>query len=145
MLVLTSDDRLQSYAISAGRAAPTVYENVWSFQQASDGSLFMIKADDTLWSGQPLQQIDTEVKKLQALDAHTIFVLKNDGTLSLRKTANAPPASAVSSQVAGDVRDFQALDARTVWVLDGDGKLWLEQGNFGPEPPAKLLVATNVR
>jgi hypothetical protein len=145
-LVLTTDDRLQSYPITAGNAAPpAVYENVWDFQQAADGSLFVIESDDTLWRGQPRQQIDSNVRKLQAIDANTIFVLKYDGTLSLRRTANTQLLSQVDALVATGVRAFQALDAQTVCFLDEDGKLWLEHGNFGPEAPTKALVATDVR
>ena len=144
-LILTSDDRLQSYPTATGTAAPNVYENIWAFQQTSDGSLFVIRADDTLWREQPEKQIDNNVRTLQALDANNIFVLRYDGTLSLRRTENTPLLSDINALVDTGVRAFQALDAQTVWVLDGNGKLWLERGNFGPEAATKMLIASKVR
>ena len=121
-----------------------MYEKVWAFQQTSNGTLFVVDEDDTLWNEQTQKQIETNVHKVQAIDSNALFILKTDGTLSLR-TANARSSNTVNAPVASGARDFQALDAQTVFVLDEDGKLWLEHGNFGPETPAKALVATNVR
>jgi hypothetical protein len=115
------------------------------FQQTPDGTIFAIESDDTLWRELPRQQIDSNVRTMQALDAQTIFVLKYDGTLSLRRTANTNLLSEINAFVASDVRAFQALDAQTVLVLDNEGKLWLEHGNFGPEVPTRSPVAQNVR
>jgi len=142
-LILSTDDRLQSYPIPVG-SVPKVYEKVWAFQQTSNGTLFVVDEDDTLWNEQTQKQIETNVHKVQAIDSNALFILKTDGTLSLR-TANARSSNTVNAPVASGARDFQALDAQTVFVLDEDGKLWLEHGNFGPETPAKSLVATNVR
>jgi hypothetical protein len=143
-LILTTDDRLQPYPGAVLGTVPEVYENIWAFEQAGDGSLFEIDTDDVLWRAQPRRQIDTNVRKLQALDANTVFVLKYDGTLWLRRT-DAPLLSQLYALVASGVRAFQALDAQTVWTLDEGGKLWLERGNFGPQTPTRTLVATDVR
>jgi hypothetical protein len=145
-LVLSTDDRLQSYPVATrGSTPPKTYDKVWAFQQTADGSLFIVDQDDTLWSEPAHKQIDTNVRKMQAIDATTIFVLTADGTLSLRRTANTQLLSEINALVSTDIRDFQAIDAQTVYVLDQDGELWIEQGNFGPEVPTKILVAKNVR
>jgi len=48
-IVLTTDDRLQTYPIAAQNPVSGTYENVWAFQQTGDGSMFIIDANDTLW------------------------------------------------------------------------------------------------
>lgn len=143
-LVLSTDDRLQTYPMPSGGAAPT-YSNVWDFQQTSDGSLFVIDADDTLWSEQPLKQLETDVRKMQAIDANTVFVLKADRTLSLRQVTTTQASGQVTAPVASGIWDFQALDAQTVFVLDQDGKLWVIQWNAGTDSARKSLVAEKVR
>jgi hypothetical protein len=148
-LVLGTDDRLQSYPVVAGSAAQASYDGVWTFQQAGDTSLFVIDAGDTLWREQPRVQIDSNVRQVQALDANTIFVLKNDGTLSLRhmtvtRLAVSEAQSAGIVTVASGIRAFQALDAQTVIVLDGSGNLLLERG-VGSQGSTKVSISANVR
>ena len=144
-LLLTTDDRLESHSIGARNLAAPVYKNIWRFQQAGDGSLFAIEADDTLWREQPRQQIASNVQELQAIDTNTIFVLTYDGTLRLRRTAGPLLLSQINALVATGVRAFQALDSETVWILDTDGKLWLARGNFGPVAATRAMVTRNVR
>jgi hypothetical protein len=144
-LVLSTDDKLQTYPVAAAAgAAPKVYQKVWEFQQTSDGSLFVVDEDDTLWNELTQKQIETDVRKMQAINANALFVLKMDGTLSLRN-ASAGSSSSANAAVATGARDFQAVDAHTVFVLDEEGKLWVVSGNFGPQAPTKTLVADNVR
>jgi hypothetical protein len=144
MLVLSTNDRLQLYPVSAPIASPKVYEKVWAFQQTNDGSLFVVDEDDTLWNEQTRKQIETNVHKMQAIDAGTLFVLRDDGTLSLR-SSNAQSSPSANVALENGVRDFQAMDAQTVLVLDKDGKLWMEQGNLGAATAKKVLVAADVR
>lgn len=143
-LVLTTDDQLRSYPLPAGGQAPT-YSNVWDFHQASDGSLFVIDGNDVLWSEQPLKQLETDVSKVQAITANTIFVLKEDGSLSVRHLMATQSSGQITAPVASDIRDFQAIDARTVFALDRDGKLWVVNWNTSTDSATKLLVADNVR
>jgi hypothetical protein len=94
-------------------------------------------------------QIDSNVRQVQALDANTIFVLKNDGTLSLRhmtvtRLAVSEAQSAGIVTVASGIRAFQALDAQTVIVLDGSGNLLLERG-VGSQGSTKVSISANVR
>jgi hypothetical protein len=79
------------------------------------------------------------------MDANTIFFLKYDGSLTLRRTANVQLQSQIDAPIAGNVRSFQALDTKTVFILDEKRQLWLEVGDFGREVPTKVLVADNVR
>ena len=143
-LILTTDDKLQPHSLNGGPEGP-VYSNIWAFQQTGDGSLFTISGFDVLRREQPALEIDTNVQSFQAMDANTIFFLKYDGSLTLRRTANVQLQSQIDAPIAGNVRSFQALDTKTVFILDEKRQLWLEVGDFGREVPTKVLVADNVR
>jgi hypothetical protein len=142
-LVLTTDDHLRSISVTTGNASPTVIDNAWDFHSAADGSLFVIDADDNLWQETPHQQVDTAVKSVQALNASTLFVLKLDGTLSMRTTANTSGAS--SRPVASGVRAFQAVDAQALFTEGSDGKLWFIHGALGSQNVPKSVIATDIR
>jgi hypothetical protein len=103
-LILTTDDKLQPHSLNGGPEGP-VYSNIWAFQQTGDGSLFTISGFDVLRREQPALEIDTNVQSFQAMDANTIFFLKYDGSLTLRRTANVnsrvrltPPSQGMSGR-----------------------------------------------
>jgi hypothetical protein len=98
-----------------------------------------------LWSEQPLKQLETDVRKMQAIDANTVFVLKPDGTLSVRQVTTKLASGQITAPVASGVWDFQALDSQTVFVLDQGGELWVIQWNAGIDSARKSLVAEKVR
>lgn len=143
-LILKTDDTLQPYPGTTGTPGPS-FSNVWAFQQTADGNLFIIDGSDTLRREDPAFQIDTDVESFQAIDGNTVFVLKYDGALTRRQTAKTQLLSQIEAPILDNVRAFQALDAKTVFILDDKRQLWLEQGDFGPELPTKILVAHDLR
>jgi len=162
-LLLTTDDKLQ--ADTTGVAVkPAPVNNVWTFQQTADGSLYVVDADSTLWKEAPQQQIETNVRKFQALDATNLLVLGESKILSLYASGTgavgiAKPAAIdnnptaiqtgapapVVTKLDSNVLDFQAIDAGTFLVLDDQGQLWLERYTAGTQAPAKMIVATHVK
>jgi hypothetical protein len=135
--VLDKTGRLWSGTLD-GKNGRVVDQNIAAFQ-VSDGHLFLLGTDGTLWrakaDGGEKGRVDGTVAAFHAVNAGLIYVMGTDRRL-WRELGDAGKRT----EVDRSVNDFQPVDGSVVYVLGADGQLWREAGNA----QSRTFVASQV-